>query len=76
MANPFREAMGGSQAQQSGKRNLAPDLLQYMQNFQGNPIQALQEKVTSSGISQEQYNQLYSAAAKIAQRMMGMLPHR
>lgn len=76
MANPFREALGGSQAPQGGNRNLAPNLLQYMQNFQGNPIQALQEKVTSSRISQEQYNQLHSAAEKIAQRMMGVLPRK
>jgi len=76
MANPFYKAMGGSQRQQEGRRNLAPDLLQYMQNFQGNPVQMLQEKINSSGITQEQYNQLHSAAEKIAQQMMGILPHR
>lgn len=75
MPNPFREAMGGSQAQQGGNRNLAPGLLQYMQNFQGNPMQMLQEKITSSGITQEQCNQLRSAAERIAQ-MMGVLPRK
>ena len=73
MANPFYKAMGGAQKPQGGKRNLAPNLLQYMQNFHGNPMQMLQEKVNSSGITQEQYNQLHSAAEKIAQQMMGVL---
>lgn len=76
MANPFREAMGGSRAPQRGQRNFAPALLQHLQNFQGDPMQQLQEKINSSGINQEQVNQLYSAAEKIAQRMMGMLPRR
>ena len=39
-------------------------------------MQQLQEKINSSGINQEQVNQLYSAAEKIAQRMMGVLPRR
>jgi len=73
MGNPFREAMGGAQAQQGGGRNLAPNLLQYMQNFQGNPMQMLQEKINASGISQEQCNQLRSAAEKIARQMMGIM---
>lgn len=73
MANPFKAAMGGSQGQQESKKNLAPGLIQYIQNFQGNPMQMLQEKMNSSGITQEQYNQLHSAAEKIAQKMMGVL---
>lgn len=76
MANPFKTALGGSQAPQRGQRNFAPALLQHIRNFQGDPMQQLQEKINSSGVSQEQVNQLYSAAEKIAQRMMGMLPHR
>lgn len=76
MANPFRVAMGGSQSPQEGRRNLAPNLIQYMQNFQGNPMQMLREKITSSGITQEQCNQLRSVAEKIAQQMMGVLPRR
>ncbi len=76
MANPFKAALGGIQAQQGGKRNFAPALLQHIQSFQGNPMQMLQEKINSSGINQEQVNQLHSAAEKIAQQMMGVLPHR
>ena len=76
MANPFREAMGGSQSPQGGQRNFAPALLQHLQNFQGDPMQQLQEKINSSGINQEQVNQLYSAAEKIAQRMMSVFPRR
>ena len=73
MANPFREAMGGSQTTHGGRRNLAPNLIRYMQNFRGNPMQMLQEKINSSGISQEQCDQLRSAAEKIAQQMMGIM---
>lgn len=76
MPNPFREAMGGAHSPQGGQRNLAPNLLQYMQNFRGNPMQMLQEKITSSGITQEQCNQLRSAAEKIAQQMIGVLPRK
>ena len=76
MANPFREAMGGSQSPQGGQRNFAPALLQHLQNFQGDPMQQLQEKINSSGINQEQVNQLRSMAENIVQRMMGVLPRR
>lgn len=76
MANPFKTALGGSQAQQRSQRNFAPALLQHIRNFQGDPMQQLQEKNNSSGINQEQVNQLRSMAESIAQRMMGMLPRR
>ena len=39
MANPFFKAMGGGNARQSTRRNLAPSLLQYIQGFQGNPME-------------------------------------
>lgn len=75
MANPFRAAMGGHQAPQGDQRNLAPNLLQYMQNFQGNPMEQLQNKLNSGEMTQQQYNQLRGVAESIAQRMMGTLPH-
>lgn len=75
MSNPFFKAMGG-QPQQSGPRNFAPALLQHIQGFQGNPIEEVQAKLNSGEMSQEQYNQLYSAAQSIAQKMMGFLPRR
>ena len=74
MANPFREAMGGAQAPRAGRRNLAPSLLQNIQNFQGNPMEQLQSKLNSGEMSQDQYNQLRGMAENIAQRMMGVLP--
>lgn len=76
MSNPFYNAMGGSRGKQSGKRNLAPNLLQYMQNFQGNPMEVLQGKINSGEISQEQYNQLRGMAENIVNRMMSVLPRR
>ena len=76
MANPFFSAMGGSQSPQGGQRNFAPALLQHIQSFQGNPMQQLQEKINSSGITQDQYNQLRGMAENIVQRMMGVLPRR
>lgn len=76
MGNPFFNAMGGPQGQQGGRKNLAPDLIQYLQNFQGNPVQMLQAKINESGINQEQYNQLHSVAERIAQKMMGISPRR
>ncbi len=76
MANPFKTALGGSQAPQRGQRNFAPALLQHLQNFQGDPMEQLQSKLNSGEMSQDQYNQLRGMAENIAQRMMGVLPRR
>lgn len=76
MSNPFFKAMGGGNARQSTRRNLAPSLLQYIQGFQGNPMEQLQSKLNSGEMSQDQYNQLRGMAENIAQRMMGVLPRR
>lgn len=76
MANPFLQAMGGAGTPQGGRRNLAPALLQHIQGYQGNPIQELQSRLNSGAMTQEQYNQLHSAAQDIAQKMMSVLPRR
>lgn len=73
MSNPFRQALGGPVVQQGGKRNLAPNLIQHIQGFRGNPMQELQNKLNSVGATQEQYDQLYSAAQNIVQQMAGVL---
>lgn len=74
MANPLFQALGGKAAQ-SEQKNMAPRLLQYMQNFQGNPLEALQGKLNSGEMSQQQYNQLRGMAENIVRQMMGVLPH-
>ena len=76
MANPFREAMGGGNTRQGGQRNLAPALLQHIQNFQGNPVEQLQGKLNSGEMTQQQYNQLRGMAENIVKQMMGVLPNR
>ena len=73
MANSVFQALGGGQ---KGKRNFAPALLQHIQGFQGNPIEALQNKLNSGEMSQSQYNQLYGMAQDIAQKMMSVLPRK
>lgn len=72
MPNPLFQAMGGKTAQNQQK-NMAPQLLQYMRNFQGNPLEALQGKLNSGEMSQQQYNQLRGMAENIAHKMMGVL---
>lgn len=74
MANPIFQAMNGAKGQQGGRRNLAPALLQHIQNFQGNPMEQLQSKLNSGEMTQQQYNQLRGMAESIAQQMMGVLP--
>ena len=74
MANPFFSAMGGANTPQGGKRNLAPALLQHIQNFQGNPMEQLQSKLNSGEMSQDQYNQLRGMAENIVQQMMQFFP--
>ena len=76
MANPFKAALGGSQAPQRGQRNFAPALLQHIQGFKGNPMEQLQSKLNSGEMTQDQYNQLHSMAEGIVQKMMGVLPRR
>ena len=76
MANPFFKAMGGGNARQGTRRNLAPSLLQYIQGFQGNPMEQLQSKLNNGEMSQDQYNQLHSMAEGIAQQMMQFFPRR
>ncbi|MCI8933894.1 MAG: hypothetical protein HFE80_05250 [Clostridiaceae bacterium] len=76
MANSiFNRLNGGNRQQlapaQGGRRNLAPALLQHIQNFQGNPVEQIQQKLQSGEMSQDQYNQLHRAAEQIAQKMMG-----
>lgn len=75
MANTLFQALGGERAQQGGKRNLAPALLQHIQGFQGNPIEQLQGKLNSGEMTQQQYNQLRGMAENIVRQMMGVLPH-
>ena len=75
MANLLFQALGGERAQQGGKRNLAPALLQHIQGFQGNPIEQLQGKLNNGEMTQQQYNQLRGMAENIVRRMMGVLPH-
>lgn len=76
MANQLYQDLNGNKGLQNGKRNFAPALLQHIQGFRGNPIETLQGKLNSGEMSQEQYNQLYSAAQNIAQKMMGVLQHK
>ena len=76
MGNPFFKAMGGGNARQGSGRNLAPNLLQYIQGFRGNPMEKLQSKLNSGEMSQDQYNQLHSMAESIAQQMMQFVPHQ
>lgn len=73
MSNPLFDALGGAKAQQGTKRNLAPGLLRYINNFQGNPIQSVQNKVSSGEWTQQQYDELHSAAENIARQMMSFI---
>lgn len=72
MANALFDALGGKLSQ-GGKKNLAPNLLQYIREFQGNPMEALQGKLNTGEMSQQQYNQLRGMAEGIAHKMMGIL---
>ena len=51
---------------QGAQMNPAKALLQHINSFKGNPIEILQE----------QYNEMYSVAQGIAQKMMAVLPRR
>jgi len=76
MANPFFHALGGSHAQQGGRKNVAPNLLQFIRGFQGNPIEAVQSKLNNGEWTKEQYNELHKAAEEVARKMMSIFPHK
>lgn len=76
MSNSLFQELGGGQMPQGAPRNFAPALLQHIRSFRGNPLEVLQSKLSSGEMSQEQYNQLHSAAEAIAQRMMQTIPRR
>ena len=61
---------------QGAQMNPAKALLQHINSFKGNPMEILQGKINSGEISQEQYNEMYSVAQGIAQKMMAVLPRR
>lgn len=70
MANPFRAAMGGSQAPQGGPVNMMQAFQQFKQNFQGDPKTEVQKLLASGRINQGQLNQL-QVMAKQFQSMLG-----
>ena len=74
MPNPLFQALGGKTTQ-GNQKNMAPGLIQFMQGFQGNPLEQLQSKLNSGEMSQQQYNQLRGMAENIVRQMMGVLPH-
>ena len=74
MANSLYQELGGGG--NAKNRNFAPALLQYLQEFQGNPLEALQRKLNNGEMSQAQYNQLHNMAENIARRMMSVFPHK
>lgn len=76
MSNSLYKALGGENGQQPGQRNFAPALLRHIQNFQGNPMEQLQNKLNSGEMTQQQYNQLRGMAESIFQKMMNILPQK
>lgn len=71
MGNPFREAMGGENGHQGGAMNVSGMFRNFMQNFVGDPTQALQQKLNAGEMTQQQYLQLRG----IAEQILSTLPH-
>lgn len=70
MANPFRQAMGGTQGPQNGPMAMLQQLNQFRQAFQGDPKAEVEKLLASGRISQNQLNQLQGMAKQI-QSMLG-----
>ena len=58
MANPFIQAMGGSQGPQGGPMNMMQAFQQFKQSFQGDPKAEVQKLLISGRMNQSQLNQL------------------
>ncbi len=70
MANPFRDAMAGPQAQQNGPMNIMQAFQNFMQQNQGqNPNEMIQQLLSSGKLNQNQLNQ----AQQMAKRLEGPL---
>lgn len=68
MANPFKEALGGSQAQQGGNMNFVQFM---MQNRGKDPNQLLDQLLSSGKVNQNQLNQAQQAAKQFGSRFDG-----
>ena len=65
MANPIFEALGGAVSQHGGTMNISNMFQNFVQNFVGDPMQTLQQRINSGEITQQQYNQLRGIAEHI-----------
>ena len=70
MANPFFNAMGGSQGPQGCPMNMMQAFQKFMQQNQGkNPNEMIQQMLSSGRLNQQQLNQ----AQQMAKQMEGPL---
>lgn len=73
MGNPFNGMNSGAATGGNNPRfmQMINGLTQFGNQFQGNPIQKVQEMMDSGQMSQQQYNMLRGVAEQIAR----LLPH-
>lgn len=73
MANPFKAAMGGSQAQQGGPMDMMQAFQQFMQQNQGkNPNEMIQQLLSSGKLNQQQLNQVQQMAKQMEGPLSGL----
>ena len=71
MNNPLYSMFGGmNQMPNNNMMGLLQQLMQFKQNFNGDPKQQIQNLLNSGKVTQEQYNRAVQMAQQL-QRMMG-----
>ena len=72
MANPLFQALGGNQ---NATNPIVQQIMEFKNQFQGDPQQKVQELLNSGKMTQEQCNSLMQQAQTILSQIGGMLPH-
>lgn len=72
MANPLFQALGGNQ---NTANSIVQQIMEFKNQFQGDPQQKVQELLNSGKMTQEQCNSLMQQAQTILSQIGSMLPH-
>lgn len=72
MSNPLFNALGGGMPQGNGPMQMIQQLMQFKQNFKGDPKAEVEKMLQSGRISQQQLNQVQQMAGQFQHMLKGM----
>ena len=72
MSNPLFNALGGGMPQGNGPMQMMQQVMQFKQNFKGDPKAEVEKMLQSGKISQQQLNQVQQMAGQFQHMLKGM----